>query len=387
MKICILTPRFPLPERAGDVLRINNIARYLKAQGHELVLVSLYDEKPDVNSAQKLYDKVYKLKRNNKKSYLFSMLYVLSGRPMQCGYYHSSAFTNLLREVQQKEKPDLYISHLLRMTPYLLKLGVVKQSIVEMTDALSKNYSLSAGAKGKGFIKFVYSIEKYLIKRFELKVAKAFPKVVLVSQKDIDYLQGLTKTPLTSLAMHTNGVECVETISSSYIPDKLCYIGNMRSLMNRDAALYFANDIFPLILKKKPSAKFYIVGAEAPEKIQSLACENIIVTGFIDDVQQFVSDACLVVAPVRIATGIQNKVLVAMGTGIPVVMNSLVATGIPEVVDGKNALVADTPQEFADKCVKLMENDSLRQTLAVKGYETVRNCYSWKEKLQGYLDS
>ena len=64
MKICILTPRFPMPENGGDVLRINNIARYFKSQGHELLLVSFYDTPIDMNEAMRLYDKIYTVRRN-----------------------------------------------------------------------------------------------------------------------------------------------------------------------------------------------------------------------------------------------------------------------------------------------------------------------------------
>ena len=87
MKICILTPRFPMPECGGDLLRINYIARYLKSQGHQLVLVSYTEEAPDIAAAQQLYDKVYTVQRSKMASTMFSALFMLTGRPIQCGYY------------------------------------------------------------------------------------------------------------------------------------------------------------------------------------------------------------------------------------------------------------------------------------------------------------
>ncbi len=97
-----------------------------------------------------------------------------------------------------------------------------------------------------------------------------------------------------------------------------------------------------------------------------------------------ISDSCLAVAPVRVAAGIQNKVLVAMGCGVPVVFTSLISIAIPELEDGVNCLIRDEPSKFAEACVRLMLNDSLRQSLAHQGYDMAKAHYSWQEKLSDY---
>ncbi len=384
-KICILAPRFPLPENGGDVLRINNIARQLRKQGYKLVLVSFHDdESPQMYEAQRIYHKIYTIPRSKVKSLLHSMLFMLSGRPMQCGYYYSSAFKKLLQKVIASEKPDLYISHLLRMTPYLEELSLEEQSVIEMTDALSKTYSMSSGAKGGRFMRTVYAFEHHLIKKYECHVIERFPKCILVSQADIDYLKTITRHHL-SLELHANGVECLKHISTPYDNKKICFIGNMRTLQNQDAVFYFVNEIFPRILRKEPEAILYLVGAQPPKAIQQMACNNIIVTGFVDDLGATISDSCLTVAPVRIAAGIQNKVLVAMGFGLPVVLTSLIAQGIPELVDEQNALIRDEAATIAEACLRIMQNPDLRQRLSEEGHKTIMDNYSWREKIRGYI--
>lgn len=385
MNICILTPRFPYPQFGGDALRINEIARYLKQQGHHLILVSLSDDaNPPVAQAKELYDKVYFVKRNKVMSLLIGAINFLLGKPIQCGYYSSNAYRRLFREVIQKEKPDLYVSHLLRMVPYLNELHLEQKSIIEMTDALSKTYILSSKAQGVGLLKYVYKLEQKLIARYEKYVTTHYPKVVLVSQADIDYLKQNIQGDTASLALHSNGVGYIENISTAYDVDKICFMGNMRSMQNQDAALYFANDIFPLIKAKRPTAKFYIVGSLPPGNIQTLASDDIIITGFVDDLEGFLQDACLLVAPIRVAAGIQNKVLVGMGCGIPVVLTSLISHAIPELTDGENCLIRDGKQPFADACLRLMEDPAQRSSIAQKGYDMVRQHYSWEEKLRGY---
>ena len=90
------------------------------------------------------------------------------------------------------------------------------------------------------------------------------------------------------------------------------------------------------------------------------------------------------VAPVRIAAGIQNKVLVAMANGIPVVMTSLIAKAIPELQDGINCMICDEISAFAESCLRLMENKDLRNSVAKQGFEIVKEHYSWERQLAGY---
>lgn len=385
MNICILTPRFPFPQYGGDALRINEVARYLKQQGHKLILVSLSDGKiAPIKQAYELYDEVYYVHRNGIMSVILGALYFIAGKPMQCGYYYSKAYKKLLQEVIRKEKPDLYISHLLRMTPYLSELHLEQKSIIEMTDALSKTYFLSSKAERVGFLKQVYQFEQGLIAKYEEFVTTHFRKVVLVSQADIAYLKNKIKGDTSSLTLYSNGVGHVDNITKSYDTDKICFLGNMRSIQNQDAALYFAKEVFPLVKKQHPTAKFYIVGSLPPSNITALASDDIIITGFVDNLEEFIKDSCLLVAPVRIAAGIQNKVLVAMGCGIPVVMTSLISQAIPELRNGKNCLISDGAKAIAASCHKLMTNRSKRNSIAQKGYEMVKKDYSWQEKLKGY---
>lgn len=385
MNICILTPRFPFPQYGGDALRINEIARHLKRQGHKLILVSLSDEKvTPIEQAHELYDRVYFVNRNKIRSLVMGTIYFITGRPIQCGYYYAGSYKELLQKVIEKEKPDLYISHLLRMVPYLSELHLEEKSIIEMTDALSKTYILSSKAEGVGLLKYVYILEQRLIAKYEKFVTTHFPKVVLVSQADIDYLKNNIKGDTSSLTLHSNGVGYIEDISTSYDVDKICFLGNMRSMQNQDAALYFANEVFPLIKRERPSAKFYIVGSLPPPNIQALVSDDIIVTGFVDKLEEFLKDACLLVAPVRVAAGIQNKVLVGMGCGIPVVMTSLISHAIPELRNGENCIISDGPEAIAASCHRLMTNREERNSIAIKGYDMVKNYYSWQEKLKEY---
>ena len=383
MKICILTPRFPFPENGGDVLRINNVARYLKTQSHYLILVSFTDRQPNMRQAYQLYDQVITIKHHKILAVLRAFFFMLIGRPLQCGYYHSASFKQKLNDIDKQEQPRLYISHLLRMTPYLDNYHMRNKSIIEMTDALSKTYLQSIHSSQISIKRLIYMLEYRLIKKYEKQVIKRFPKSVLVSQNDVEYL---TKdNPNSSVVCLTNGVYCSEHPMTTYNPNKICFVGNMRTLQNQDAAIFFAEEVLPLILKTRSNAIFYIVGAEPSARIRQLTNDNhVVVTDFVDNVEDVISDACLSVAPVRIAAGIQNKVLVALGQRVPAVISSLIAQAIPELHDGTNCYIKDTPRDIAKTCLLLMNDATTRNNMAEAGYQMVKESYQWHNKLNGY---
>lgn len=386
MKLCLLAPRFPFPENGGDVLRINSIARYLKSKGNELILISFcFGEIKLKKEYFELYDTIYIVKKHKISSYIFAILFALVQKPIQCGYYFSESFLRQFRRTLKNENPDECVAHLLRMVPYLEKTRSQKKSIVEMTDALSKTYSLSRSSKQKSFKKIVYNFELGLIRKYERHVIKTFPKVVLVSKNDIGYLKKSTGLPCENLFCHTNGVSCLENLNKNYDRNKICFVGNMRTLQNQDAVLFFVNEVFPIVKNQNPDAKFYVVGAEPSEQIKSLSDgKSVFVTGFVENLEDAISDSCVAVAPVRIAAGIQNKVLVAMGCGVPVVMSALISAAIPELSDGKNCIVKDSVAGIAESVVRLMSDESYRNSIAENGYKIVKENYFWNKKLDGY---
>lgn len=383
MKICILTPRFPFPENGGDALRINNIARYLKLKGHKLILVSFCEkEKQEIGKeAKDLYDHIFVKKRYHILSAIYSFIYLLCGKPIQCGYYHSMGYKRLLKDVIEKYNLDIFIAHLLRMVPYVESIGAVDKTIVEMTDLLSTTYGLSSKAKGSKLKKIMYLLEKERIANYERHTIDIFPKVVLVSSEDINRI---STSQTTNVSFHTNGVDICQSLPKTYDRNKICFLGNMRTLQNQDAVIFFVNEVFPKILEANRNAKFYVVGAEPPQKIKSLSNDNIIVTGFVEDILTVIADSCMTIAPVRIASGIQNKVLISMAHRIPVVLTSLISKTIPELQNGVNCFIEDDANGMAETCLGLMNDVELRDVIARNSYNMVKESYSWKNKLDGY---
>ena len=159
----------------------------------------------------------------------------------------------------------------------------------------------------------------------------------------------------------------------------------MRTLQNQDAVLYFIEKIFPKLKEKFPTIQFHIVGAQPPKSIIKYRDNHsVFVTGFVDSVDEYIKDSCLLVAPIRIAAGIQNKVLVGLANGVPVILSSVISQAIPELVSGENCFIADNDDDIVNACSQLISNPNLRGKLSLAGYSIVKENYSWNVKLEGY---
>jgi glycosyltransferase involved in cell wall biosynthesis len=151
---------------------------------------------------------------------------------------------------------------------------------------------------------------------------------------------------------------------------------------NVEAVLYFAREILPHISNVLPDVKFYVVGSNPADELYALAKgnPNIVVTGYVDQVQQYMAKAAVFVAPMRIARGVQNKILEAMAMGVPVVTSSLGHEGIA-AVPGKDIFVEDEAVNFAERVIDLMKDDGLRSATSGNARRVVEQSYNWSTNL------
>ena len=166
----------------------------------------------------------------------------------------------------------------------------------------------------------------------------------------------------------------------------MIFIGNMRTHQNTDAVLYFIRAIYPLIKARRPRAKFRIIGCEPRRSIRAFhGKDGIEVTGFVQDVWLNAKDACVAVCPIRVGAGVQNKLLESMAMGIPSVTTSVGLEGI-DAVSGRHLLTADSPSDFSEQVLRLMENKDLRMGISLNGLDLIRRKYGWETQLKPYKD-
>jgi glycosyltransferase involved in cell wall biosynthesis len=215
------------------------------------------------------------------------------------------------------------------------------------------------------------------IQQLEGALGRTFGLVVTNSSVDEQVIREVS--PASNAMTITNGVDMgyFAPDHSRVDADKLVFTGVMGYGPNEDAALFFAREIFPFVRKQRPNAEFWIVGSEPTDRVKELGgIAGIHVTGKVDDVRPYLSQAAVFVCPLRYGTGVKNKLLAAMAMQKPIVATSLSIDGL-DLIDNREVLLADEPQTFAEKVVGLLVDRSAAGRLGSNGLARVQRQYSW----------
>ncbi|RLI62703.1 MAG: hypothetical protein DRO67_06900, partial [Candidatus Asgardarchaeum californiense] len=216
------------------------------------------------------------------------------------------------------------------------------------------------------------------LRLFEKKVCEKVDKVVVVSQIDKFQLQKLS--PKARFEVIPNGVDISYFKSKSILnfSNTLIWVGGMGEAHNRKSVEYFLKKIFPLIINEIPDIKVFFIGASPCSKLLNMAEKypNIRILGYVDDIRPHVQKISIFIAPIISGSGTKIKVLNALAMGKPVVTTSIGAEGI-DVTPGENIIIADTPEEFAEKVIELLKNPKKAKELGEKGRKLIEEKYSW----------
>jgi glycosyltransferase involved in cell wall biosynthesis len=218
-----------------------------------------------------------------------------------------------------------------------------------------------------------------MVRNWESRIAERFDLCIALSSFDLQVLKSMN--PRLNVAVIPNGVD-IDAFKLLPLTNEQCIIsffGAMDYVPNIDGALYFYKHIFPLIRKQLPGVKFLLIGQNPAYELKKLSSDpNVIVTGFVEDVIPYYQQSSVVVVPLRAGGGTRLKILEAMAVGRPVVSTSLGAEGL-DVADGENIMLANSPEDFANKTIELMTNLTLRQKLTASARRFVESCHSWRK--------
>lgn len=378
MKILIITPRIPYPPFRGDKLKIYNLSKHLSQNNSVKIITFLRNKEQlkDLENFKKTGIQIETVRLPILESLFKTLLTLFSRIPFQVAWFSSEKMKRKIKEEISKNSYDVVYFHLIRSAQYLESAIGQSLNVLDFTDAVSLYLNRFAEIEKNYLKNFFIKIEEKRIKYYET-IAEKFQVVFICSEIDKEYLQN--RGISANIKIMNNGID-IDYFSSDnedFEKDRIIFTGNMPYYANYDAAIYFAKEIFPLILEKRPTSKFYIVGQKPPNKIKALATDNIIVTGFVPDIKKEYLKSAVNIAPMRFGAGTLNKVIESIALGIPVVSTTIAVEGLPEELK-KYIFVADNSLEFSKQVLLILNNPELRKNMK-EGQVAIKKILSWEK--------
>ena len=246
-------------------------------------------------------------------------------------------------------------------------------------DAFSKGMDRRI-SQNRGIKKIFIKAEASRLLKYENLIFDYFENKTIISSQD----QSLIYHPeRNSIKVVPNGVDFdfFTPVQSNNRTFELVFTGNMSYPPNVDGALFLVNEIMPIVWKEMPKAKVLIAGAKPTVAITSLKSRNVAVSGWVDDIREAYADSSVFIAPMRIGTGLQNKLLEAMAMGIPCITSSL-ANNALKAADKKEILIGNTPEEYKRLILNLLSDTEQSISIANAGKKYVENTFNWNDSTQ-----
>jgi len=388
MKILFLCHRLPYPPQRGGKIRPFNMIRHL-AVSHEVTVATLARTAEELAAGQELHRYCHDLhvgRISKPAGWARFALHGMSAAPATFGYFHSPELARTVRRLLDTRGFDAIVVHCSSMGPYVAGHRGGRK-VMDFGDADSEKW-LEYGRTAPFPLSQAFRLEGRKVRRYEAWLGKQFDACSVNAPRERDVLAAYVRSPIHVIP---NGVdleyfEPTRPSGRGYIPNRIVFTGNMSYRPNVDAVQHLVNAVLPRVRREIPDVQLCIVGMDPTPAVRRLADEDrVVVTGRVDDVRPYLDSAAVAVAPLRVARGLQNKVLEAMAMRVPVVASPAAFEGISAVA-GRDLLVATGPKEFSRTIVTLLRDPAARERYAAAGRTCVETNHNWSRLLQRLED-
>lgn len=387
--VLFLAHRIPYPPDKGDKIRSWNILRHIAARA-TVHLGAFVDDPADMaheGALRQVCGDVFLQPMKRSRRLLKGLHALRHGDALSLAFFHDNAMVSWVRDTIRRRKIDAIFVFSSQMAPYAMPYLGGRHSVMDFVDVDSEKWRQYA-AEGSGLKRIIYAREAKLLRDYEKLVARHFGTSLFVSEAEAALFRKIAGSYGHSIAALSNGVDLAhfdpkaafERIEPSSRPS-LVFTGAMDYRPNIDAVSWFADKVWPLVRVKRPDALFTIVGSNPTAEVRRLgAREGIEVTGRVPDVRPYIDAADVAVAPLRIARGIQNKVLEAMAMAKPVVATRAALEGI-EATPRLHLLVEDEPAVMTKAILALVDNPERAKEIGLAARRQMEARYDWDSNL------
>nr|WP_212760964.1 TIGR03087 family PEP-CTERM/XrtA system glycosyltransferase [Telluria aromaticivorans] len=382
----LLIHRIPYPPNKGDKIRSYHLLKHL-ARDYRVHLATFVDDADDwqhVPTVEKLCASSHYAGLNPLLARVRSLKALATNRSLSLDYYSDAGLQRWVDETVAAHGIERVLVFSSAMAQYADKYPSARR-VVDFCDVDSDKWRQYADKKSWP-MSWLYRHEARQLLSYERKVARDYDASLFVSGPEADLFRQLAPESDAKIGFFSNGVdtdyfspEAVDTSPFAEGERAIVFTGAMDYWPNVDAVQWFADDVMPLLRARFPDLRFYIVGARPSPAVLELAKQpNIVVTGTVPDVRPYIAHAQAAVAPLRIARGIQNKVLEAMAMATPVVVSPQALEGI-DAEPGLELVLAQDAAGFSDAVAALLARNGNEIGLAARA--KVENKYSWPSNL------
>lgn len=383
MRILFLSRWYPYPANNGSKLRIFNLLRGLSLH-HEIDLVSFYEPaegQPDQQSLGEVCRSVQVVPWHEyDPNSLRAIRGFFSFLPRSILDTYSPEMSQALHGTMGGEKYDLIIASQIDMAIYAVEL---KDVPILLEEAELGIYAQKARQSSPLKKRLRHNLTWWKYRRYLRFLFSKISTATVVSQQEKDLLQSaVPEARKVVIIPNCMRLQDYEGFSVEARPDSLIYTGSFRYDVNYEAMNWFVQEVFPLIQAQLPQADLIITGD--PDGKRLPAGNYLTQTGVVSDVRPWLAAARVALAPLQTGGGTRLKILEAMALRTPVVSTSKGAEGL-EAQQGVHLLIADSPQDFANAVLRLLQDDELHQQLAAAGFDLVKQKYNWDAVLPDFL--
>ena len=390
MKILWVKAGGLVPPDTGGKIRSYNILREL-ARRHSVTFFSFYgeqdhDQHPELkNIFDGLVCMPLKLPSAKSPAEMLSYgIHLFSPQPYGITKFCRPEVRRRVRALIENEKYDVIVCDFMAaagVIPWSLRVPKVLFTHNVEATIWRRHYEVA----GNAVWKTISWLEWKKMEGAERRYSSLADHVLTVSDADRDAFASVVDPAKLTVIPTGVDVEYFQPLEVEETPHSLVFTGSMDWLPNEDAILYFLDEIFPLIVQKVPGVVLEVVGRKPSRKLQARAERerNVTLTGWVDDIRPYVARGAVCIVPLRIGGGTRLKIFEAMAMAKPVVSTSVGAEGLP-VSSGQNIVLADTPEDFADRVISLLQDSGERKRIGRAARAMVQEKYSWGQIAESF---
>jgi sugar transferase (PEP-CTERM/EpsH1 system associated) len=387
--VLYLVHRLPYPPNKGDKVRSYNLLKHL-LKSHRVFLGTFIDDPEDaahISVLQTMCADLHIARLDPRLAKIRSLNGLLAGEPLTLRYYRDAGLQHWVDSVCRHQQIDAAVVFSSAMAQYIEDKRRMPV-LIDFVDVDSAKWTQYA-PQHRWPLSWIYRREGQLLLAYERQMATLAARSFLVTDAEVELFRKLA--PECSVRVETmgNGVDADYFAPAADRPSPfpageapIVFTGAMDYWPNIDAVSWFVGAMLPALRQRRPNLRFYIVGRSPTPEVQALAGEHVIVTGTVPDVRPYLQHAGVVVAPLRVARGIQNKILEAMAMERPVVATTDCAAPI-NATPGSELITARDAGEFVAAIEAQLANPATAATIGRAARARVLAHYSWEANMSG----